>query len=187
MAGLDLGFRMHAERTPNPNSIKWVLSKEVATSGSADFDSAPESDVSSLTADLFAVDGVARVYLGPNFVTVTKTDALEWTDLAEPIVTAIKGWAASDAPALGPGWVAPDLGPEGEVVTRIRQILDDEIRPYVAQDGGEISFVGFREGVVEVMLQGACSGCPSSTITLKMGIEHRLKEEIPEVTSVVAV
>jgi len=187
MTGLDLGFRMHAERTPNPSSIKWVVSKEVAREASADFDAAPDPEVSPLAAEIFAVDGVTRVYLGPNFVTVSKADEVEWTDLAEAIVKALKGWAAGDQSALGPAWVAPELGEQGEVVARIKRILDEEIRPYVAQDGGEISFAGFREGVVEVVLQGACSGCPSSTITLKMGIEHRLKEEIPEVTSVVAV
>ncbi len=187
-ASPDLGFRMHAERTPNPNSIKWVLSRDVVAGvAGAHFDRAPAADESPLAHALFGVDGVEGVFLGPSFVTVTKGEAREWTDLAEPIVAAIKDWAAGDAPALGPAYRAPDASGEGGVVDRILEILERDIRPYVAMDGGEITFAGFRDGVVEVMLQGSCAGCPSSTITLKMGIEARLKEEIPEVREVVAI
>ena len=117
---------------------------------------------------------------------LTKNEAAEWTELAPPIVEAIKAWASSGESALGPAYEPPDEGDASEVVGRIKQILEEEIRPYVAQDGGEITFAGFHDGIVEVVLQGACAGCPSSTITLKMGIEARLKEEIPEVRSVVA-
>jgi len=177
---------MHAERTPNPNSIKWVLSRDVVAGGSASFAAAPGPGTSPLASRLFAVPGVTEVYLGPNFVTVSKTAELEWSDLAQPIVEAIKGWTEGGEDALGPDYEAPDFGDESEIVGRIKQILDEEIRPYVAQDGGEISFAGYNGGVVEVFLQGACSGCPSSTVTLKIGIEARLKEEIPEVTAVVA-
>jgi Fe-S cluster biogenesis protein NfuA len=183
---MDPGFRMHAERTPNPNSIKWVLSDAVVADGSAYFDLPPGRDVSPLAADLFAVPGVTGIFLGHHFVTVTKREDLEWADLAEPIVGCIKGWAGNDEAALGDAYVAPDRSEDSEVVGRIREILERDIRPYVAQDGGEIIFAGFRDGVVEVYLQGACAGCPSSTVTLKMGIEARLKEEIPEVTEVVA-
>lgn len=183
---MDLSFRMHAERTPNPNSIKWVLSTPVVEGASAYFDSVPEETVSPLAAGLFEVAGVMGVFLGPDFVTVTKRDDLEWTDLAEPIVASIKTWASGGGAALGEGYIPPDRADESEVVTRIREILERDIRPYVAQDGGEITFAGFRDGVVEVYLQGACAGCPSSTVTLKMGIEARLKEEIPEVSEVVA-
>ena len=183
---MDLSFRMHAERTPNPNSIKWVLSTPVVEEGSAYFDNPPGREVSPLAAGLFEVAGVTSVFLGHQFVTVTKQDDLEWTDLAEPIVASIKAWAGSGDAALGQAYVPPVRADEDEVVTRIREILDRDIRPYVAQDGGEITFAGFRDGVVEVYLQGACSGCPSSTVTLKMGIEARLKEEIAEVEAVVA-
>ena len=183
---MDLGFRMHAERTPNPNSIKWVLSAPVIQEGSAYFDSPPGRDTSPLAADLFAVAGVTGAFLGHQFVTVTKRDDLEWADLAEPIVAAIKAWVGGGEEALGEAYTPPDRSDEDEVVTRIRAILERDIRPYVAQDGGEITFAGFADGVVEVYLQGACAGCPSSTVTLKMGIEARLKEEIPEVEAVVA-
>jgi Fe-S cluster biogenesis protein NfuA len=184
---MDLGFRMHAERTPNPNSIKWVLSSTVVEgTASAYFAQPPLPDQSPLAAALFRVHGVEGVFLGGSFLTVTKNEAAEWTELAPPIVEAIKAWASSGEPALGPAYEPPDEGDAGEVVGRIKQILEDEIRPYVAQDGGEITFAGFHDGIVEVVLQGACAGCPSSTITLKMGIEARLKEEIPEVQQVVA-
>ena len=183
---MDLGFRMHAERTPNPNSIKWVLSAQVAEDGGAYFDVPPAGEVSPLAAGLFEVSGVTGIFLGSNFVTVTKRDDLEWADLAEPLVAGIKAWADSGQAALGEAYSPPDRGDEDEVITRIREILEHDIRPYVAQDGGDIIFAGFRDGVVEVYLQGSCAGCPSSTVTLKMGIEARLKEEIPEVTEVVA-
>jgi Fe-S cluster biogenesis protein NfuA len=178
---------MHAERTPNPNSIKWVLSRPVVEGvAGASFREPAPPEVSPLAARLFAVAGVEGVFLGANFVTVTKVADAEWTDLAQPVVEAIKAWADAAETALGPAYRAPDAGEAGAVVARIQQILEEEIRPYVAMDGGEITFAGFRDGVVEVYLQGACSGCPSSTVTLKMGIESRLKEEIPEVQEVVA-
>ncbi len=186
-AGLDLGFRMHAERTPNPNSIKWVLGRPVVPgSASAHFESAPEPSVSPLAARLFAVEGVVGVFFASNFVTVTKRPEVEWTDLAQPIVDAIKACLAAGGPALGSAFrPAADLG-EGEVVARIRRILDEEVRPAVAMDGGDIVFSAFRDGIVELYLHGSCSGCPSSTATLKLGIEARLREAIPEVQGVIA-
>ncbi len=189
---MELGFRMHAERTPNPNSIKWVMSQPVAPvgegiGGGAHFDAAPSSEESPLAARLFEVAGVTRVFLGPNFVTVSKSDALEWTDLAQPVVDGIKAWVESGESAVGAAWEPPDAGADSEIVGKIKRILENEIRPYVAQDGGEITFASYRDGVVEVFLQGACEGCPSSTVTLRMGIESRLKEEIPEIQSVVSV
>ncbi len=192
---MDLGFRMHAERTPNPNSIKWVLGQAVAdVVSSASFSKGDARelersigvDVSPLAAPILDIEGVEGVFLGPTFVTVTKSAGAEWTELAAPIVSAIKAWAASGEPALGPAFEVPEAAEDDAVVEQIKVILERDVRPYVEQDGGEISFAGYRDGVVEVVLQGACAGCPSSSITLKMGIEARLKEEIPEVKSVVA-
>ncbi|MFK7896862.1 MAG: NifU family protein [Myxococcota bacterium] len=178
---------MHAERTPNPNSIKWVLGQDVAdVVSSASFEGATTMEVSPLASPILDVEGVEGVFLGPTFVTVTKAEASEWTELAAPIVAAIKAWAASGAPALGSGFEVPEAAEDDEVVAQIRTILERDVRPYVESDGGEISFAGYHDGIVEVILQGACAGCPSSSITLKMGIEARLKEEIPEVKSVVA-
>lgn len=184
---MDLGFRMHAERTPNPNSIKWVLGQAVAdVVASASFEKGVAASVSPLAAAIAGLDGVTGVLLGPSFVTVTKREDAEWTALAAPIVAAIKTWAATGERALGPEFVPPSSGADDAIVARIRAILERDVRPYVEQDGGEIRFAGYRDGVVEVVLQGACAGCPSSAVTLKLGIEARLKDEIPEVRSVVA-
>jgi Fe-S cluster biogenesis protein NfuA len=188
---MDLGFRMHAERTPNPNSIKWVLGQRVIAESdgvsSATFSQAVAETVSPLAARILAIDGVDATLLGPAFVTVTKAETAEWTELAAPIVAEIKAWAALGISALGPDFERPEAQPDDEVVLRIREVLDRDVRPYVESDGGEVGFVAFHDGVVEVVLRGACAGCPSSSITLKMGIEARLKEEIPEVESVIAV
>jgi Fe-S cluster biogenesis protein NfuA len=184
---MDLGFRMHAERTPNPNSIKWVLGRTLVEGGvGAHFDAAPADDVSPLAARLFAIEGVTGVFFASNFVTVTKRPDVEWTDIAQPIVDAIKACLGEGGAALGPAFVATARPGEGEIAQRIQQILEDEIRPAVAMDGGDIVFAGFHDGRVELYMQGSCSGCPSSTATLKMGIEARLREEIPEVQEVVA-
>jgi Fe-S cluster biogenesis protein NfuA len=185
---MDLGFRMHAERTPNPNSIKWVLGREVAPVGiSAHFEECPTEAVSPLAVALFDVEGVSGVFIASNFVTITKADAVEWTAIAEPVVEALKACLAEGGDALGPAFEMADRGSETEVVMRIREILDREIRPAVARDGGDIVFAGFHEGIVELYMQGSCSGCPSSTATLKHGIEARLREVIPEVLAVTAV
>jgi len=185
---VDPGFRMHAERTPNPNSIKWVLSCSVDAEGrSAHFTAPPADDVSPLAAKLFAVPGVVGVFLAGNFVTVTKADDVDWADLAQPLVDAIKSFFAGGGAALGPAFVSAAAAGQGEIEARIQEILEHEIRPAVAMDGGDVIFAGYRDGVVELYMQGSCSGCPSSRATLKLGIEARLREAIPEVVEVVAV
>ena len=180
-------LRMHAERTPNPHSIKWVLGRPVVAVGTtAHFESAPGEDVSPLAEGLFGVDGVTIVFLAANFVTVTKREDLDWTDLAQPIVDVLRECLEGGRAALGPGFVMQQGSSEDEVVARIRRVLDEEVRPAVAMDGGDVVFAGFRDGVVEVRLQGSCSGCPSSSATLEHGIEARLRELVPEVQGVVA-
>jgi len=184
---MDLEFRLHAERTPNPDSIKWVVARPLVADGiSAHFAEAPGDDVAPLARRLFDVPGVIGVFFAANFATVTKQPGVEWTEIAQPIVDVIKDCLGSGGSALGPAWEPPDRAAESDLVTRIREILDQEIRPAVARDGGDIVFAGFRDGQVEVYLQGACSGCPSSTATLKHGIEARLRHELPEVQGVVA-
>jgi Fe-S cluster biogenesis protein NfuA len=182
------GFHMRAERTPNPNSIKWILGEPMLPSGrSAHFEQPVGPEVSPLAARLFAVEGVTGVFVASNFVTVTKREDVEWTDVAQALVDAIRASRESGEPPLGPASAEAAVGPEDAVVERIRRILDEEIRPAVAMDGGDIVFAGFRDGIVELYLQGSCQGCPSSTLTLKMGIEQRLREEIPEVQGVEAI
>jgi Fe-S cluster biogenesis protein NfuA len=185
---MDLGFRMHAERTPNPNSIKWVMGRRIVEGAtSASFEAPPAKDVSLLAHQLFSVDGVVAVYFAANFATVSKRDEAEWVDIAQPIVDVLKNHLGSGEPALGPGYQVVAAEASGALVQRICQVLDDEIRPAVARDGGDILFVRFHEGVVELQMRGACSGCPSATATLKMAVESRLREEIPEIREVVAV
>jgi len=185
---MDLDFRMHAERTPNPQSIKWVLSREIVPAGAtASFGAPVGADVSPLAARLFALDGIESVFLASHFVTVTKREELAWTDVAQGVVDALKAHAASGEPALGPAFHEVSDAPAGGIEERIRSILEKEIRPAVAMDGGDVVFAGFHDGVVELILQGSCSGCPSSTATLRFGIEARLREEIPEVTRVVQI
>jgi Fe-S cluster biogenesis protein NfuA len=185
---MDLGFRMHAERTPNPNSIKWVLGQHLVEGHhSASFESAPGANISPLAESLFEIDGVAGVLFAANFATVSKRDGVDWTDIAQPIVDALKHHLGSGKSALGPDYRVEAQPERGDLVERICGLLDREIRPSVARDGGDISFAGFREGIVELRMRGACSGCPSSTATLKLAIEARLREEVPEVREVVAV
>jgi Fe-S cluster biogenesis protein NfuA len=184
---VDLGFRMHAERTPNPNSIKWVLGDPVAEAGIAAHFDAPVGDaVSPLAARLFAVRGITGVFFASNFITVSKEDGLDWQDIAQELVDAIKAHVDSGQASTGPEYQQASSGESGEIEAKILEILDAEIRPAVAMDGGDVVFAGFHDGRVELYLQGACAGCPSSTATLKFGIEARLREEIPEITEVVA-
>ncbi len=179
---------MHAERTPNPNSVKWVLDRPVIEGGrSARFEAGTTAADSPLASALLGIEGVTSVLLGADFVAVNKDSEVAWSELATPIDAALRGWTQEGAPALGAGWVEPTIGEAGDVEKKIREILEAEIAPYVASDGGEVELVGYHDGVVEVVLSGACESCPSSTITLKMGIEARLKESIPEIRSVIAV
>jgi Fe-S cluster biogenesis protein NfuA len=184
---MSLGFRLHAERTPNPDCIKWVLGEPLVADGvTAQFAEPPTAGVSPLAARLFELDGVVGVFLASSFMTVTKRPDVDWTAIAQPIVDAIKECVDSGGSALGPDFVPPDTSADSGVVAGIRRVLDEEIRPAVAMDGGDIVFAAFRDGMVEVYMHGACSGCPSSTATLKHGIEARLRDEFPEVTGVIA-
>ncbi len=184
---MELDLQLHAERTPNPHCVKWVVSRPLLEPGqSAHFDAPPSEEVSPLAARLFQLPGIQAVFLAPRFVSVTKAEDVDWPDLARPLVDALRSFLEADGSALGPAFEAQASGPQGEVEARIRRILDQEIRPAVGRDGGDVVFAGYRGGVVELYLQGSCSGCPSSLATLKFGIEARLREEIPEVTEVVA-
>lgn len=181
-------LRMHTERTPNPSSVKWVLDRPlIADAAAASFDAPTEPARSPLAARLLMIPGVERVLIGADFVTISKAPEAGWRELGQSVSEAIRAWDESGEAVLGPAFEPPSARDDDEVIARIRQILEDEIAPYVAQDGGEITLEGFDAGVVRVVLRGACESCPSSTITLKMGIEARLREAVPEVRSVMAV
>ncbi|MCS5638166.1 MAG: NifU family protein [Myxococcota bacterium] len=182
-------MQIHTERTPNPASVKWVLGQCLLEGGvRASFLPGTPGEVSPLAARILAVPGVTQILVGADTVTVSKSAEVEgWREVGQAVTRAIEAWGASGEPVLGEAYVAPAQESDDAVEAKIRSILAEEIAPYVEQDGGEISLVGFRNGIVEVSLQGACQGCPSSAVTLKLGVEARLREEIPEVQAVVAV
>jgi len=179
---------IQTESTPNPATLKFLPGEAVMSAGTADFPSKEASETSPLARRVFAVDGVTGVFFGPDFVTVTKGEAVDWTHIKPSILGAIMEHYQSGEPVMegetgAVGHAAHD-GPDAEIVGQIKELLDTRVRPAVAQDGGDITFHGFERGVVYLHMQGACAGCPSSTMTLKMGIENLLRHYIPEVTEV---
>ena len=185
---------IQTERTPNPSTLKFLPGRTVMAEGTADFRDATEAQRSPLADRLFRIEEVKGVFFGEDFITVTKADDSDW-QLIKPVVLGVimEHFVANQPVILGPAR-SDDLGPESEVaaedveiVSQIKELLDTRVRPAVAQDGGDIIFKGFQRGVVMLHLQGSCAGCPSSTATLKMGIENMLKHYIPEVVEVRAV
>ncbi|REC56817.1 NifU family protein [Rhodosalinus sediminis] len=180
---------IQTEPTPNPATLKFLPGQTVLETGTADFPSAEGAEVSPLAARIFGVEGVRAVFFGTDFVTVTKDDAVEWDHIKPAILGAIMDHYQSGQPVMAgqasaaSGHAEHD-GEDGEIVGQIKELLDSRVRPAVAQDGGDITFHGFERGVVYLHMQGACAGCPSSTLTLKMGIENLLRHYIPEVTEV---
>ncbi|GAB1478761.1 NifU family protein [Paracoccaceae bacterium] len=178
---------IQTESTPNPATLKFLPGQSVLELGTADFTSADGAAKSPLARRIFAVPGVTGVFLGTDFVTVTKAEAVEWQHVKPAILGAIMEHFQSGSPAIeGEGQAAHAAhdGPDGDIVKQIKELLDTRVRPAVAQDGGDITFHGFDRGVVYLHMKGACAGCPSSTLTLKMGIENLLRHYIPEVTEV---
>jgi Fe-S cluster biogenesis protein NfuA len=179
---------IQTEATPNPATLKFLPGQSVLETGTADFTSSDGAANSPLATRVFSVNGVTGVFLGIDFVTVTKRDDLDWNHLKPSILGAIMEHFQSGDPVMSgentdSGHTAHD-GPDSEIVDQIKELLDTRVRPAVAQDGGDITFHGFERGVVYLAMKGACAGCPSSTMTLKMGIENLLRHYIPEVTEV---
>ncbi|MEM9853401.1 MAG: NifU family protein [Pseudomonadota bacterium] len=180
---------IQTEATPNPATLKFLPGQTVLETGTADFKSATAAEASPLAGRIFNVPGVEAVFLGYDFVTVTKGDASEWDDIKPAILGAVMEHFQSGDPMLsgddaGASGHADFEGEDAAVVGQIKELLDTRVRPAVAQDGGDITFHGFESGVVYLHMQGACAGCPSSTLTLKMGIENLLRHYIPEVSEV---
>ncbi len=183
---------IQTEATPNPDVLKFIPGREVLGQGTREFRSAAEAMASPLAAAIFDLDGVGRVFFGPDFVTVTKSDSLDWPQLKAPVLAAIMEHFTSNAPILSDGGEAAghdaDVyeGDVAQIVAEIKDLLDTRIRPAVAQDGGDILFNRFEAatGVVWLHMRGACAGCPSSSATLKSGVENMLKHYVPEVTRV---
>ncbi|MGF1610400.1 MAG: NifU family protein [Kiloniellales bacterium] len=178
---------IQTEQTPNPATLKFLPGREVMSDGTADFSDAESARRSPLAERLFLVDGVTGVFLGSDFITVAKRDDKEWFLLKPAILGVIMEHFTAGKPMLLEGADAGGdeaAGEDSEVVRQIKELLDTRVRPAVAQDGGDIIFRSFEDGVVYLHMQGACSGCPSSTATLKMGIENMLRHYIPEVVEV---
>ena len=186
---------IQTEQTPNPQTLKFLPGRDVTGEGTREFRTAEEAASSPLAGALFGIDGVARVFFGPDFVTVTRlADGLEWAQLKAPILSAIMEHYTSGAALVGEeAGASENVHGEGvydadteQVVTEIKDILDSRVRPAVAQDGGDILFNRFdpETGVVYLHMRGSCSGCPSSAATLKTGVENLLKHYVPEVTRV---
>jgi len=179
---------IQTEATPNPATLKFLPGQTVLETGTADFPSAGLADNAPLASRIFTVEGVTGVFLGMDFITVTKQEALDWNHLKPAILGAIMEHFQSGDPAINDGQEqaahSVDEGQNEEIVKQIKELLDTRVRPAVAQDGGDITFHGFDKGVVYLHMKGACAGCPSSTMTLKMGIENLLRHYIPEVTEV---
>ncbi|MEO5375684.1 MAG: NifU family protein [Alphaproteobacteria bacterium] len=180
---------IQTEPTPNPSTLKFLPGRPVMGQGTADFPTAEKAHQSPLADRLFQVDGVRSVFLGSDFVSVTKADGREWREIKPMVLGAMVEHFVSGQPTVLDGTHADGGGGGGddEVVAKIKSLLDTRIRPAVAQDGGDIVFREFRDGIVYLRMQGACSGCPSSTATLKNGIENMMRHFVPEVRGVRAV
>lgn len=187
---------IQTETTPNPATLKFLPGKVVMPEGTADFrDAGAASTTSPLAAKLFAVPGVTGVFFGYDFITITKNDGPDWQHLKPAILGMIMEHFMAGTPVMAAeSQAAPEHG-EGEffdeadteIVDMIKELIETRVRPAVAQDGGDITFRGFEKGTVYLNMKGACSGCPSSTATLKHGIQNLLRHFVPEVQQVEAV
>lgn len=188
---------IQTESTPNPNTLKFLPGRDVLGKGARDFADRDAAEKGSpLAAAIFETDGVTRVFLGDEFVSVTKTDDVDWAHLKPFVLGAIMEHFVANRPVLFEANSAATAetdeddrvyeGDAAEIVEQIKELIDTRVRPAVAQDGGDIVFHDFRDGIVYLHMQGSCSGCPSSTATLKMGIENLLKHYVPEVVEVQA-
>jgi Fe-S cluster biogenesis protein NfuA len=180
---------IQTEQTPNPATLKFLPGRVVLDEGTADFTDAENAAARSpLAVRLFEVDGVSAVFFGRDFITITKAPEQEWHVMKPALLGAIMEHFTAGRPVMT-ATAATEATDEDddEVVSQIKELLETRVRPAVAMDGGDIVYHGFEEGVVFLQMQGACAGCPSSTATLKMGIENMLKHYIPEVVEVRAV
>ncbi|WP_398484726.1 NifU family protein [Tardiphaga sp.] len=183
---------IQTEATPNPATLKFIPGRDVLTSGTMEFTTPDAAERSPLAQKLFAVKGVTGVFYGADFVTVTKDDS-DWQHLKPAILGAIMEHYMSGAPLLADGSApAGDIDDEdeffdendAETVDTIKDLIETRVRPAVANDGGDITFRGFKDGIVYLAMKGSCSGCPSSTATLQHGIQNLLKHFVPEVQEV---
>ena len=179
---------IQTEETPNPNTLKFIPGVQVLEEGTVEFKNQDSAKISNLANLIFLIDGIDRVFLATEFVSVTKNNDTNWEILKPLILTAIMDHYASGKKVIEKiqNNTNDSIDEDTEVVKQIKELIDQRVRPAVAMDGGDISFCSFENGVVTLQMKGACAGCPSSTATLKMGIENMLRHYIPEVVEVKA-
>jgi len=187
------------EKTPNPATRKFLPGRTVMESGGRDFPNADAAEASPLADALFATGQVDGVYFGRDFVSVSAAPTVEWENLEADVLSILLDHFLLDAPLFKPGTaagieVAPDTlssfeedPADSDIIDQIKDLLETRVRPAVAQDGGDIVYRGYRDGKLFLEMQGACSGCPSSTVTLKRGVESLIKHYVPEVETIEAV
>jgi len=180
---------VQTQDTPNPNSLKFLPGRIVLESGTMNFAGPRDAYCSPLARQLFRIDGVKSVFLGPDFITITRSgENMEWKVIKPDVFAAIMDFFASGLPVVSEdGKPNADTAPsddDDEVVAMIKELLDTRIRPTVQEDGGDVLYRGFEDGIVKLKLQGSCTSCPSSIITLKNGIQNMLQFYVPEVESV---
>ncbi|MBI4352397.1 MAG: NifU family protein [Candidatus Omnitrophica bacterium] len=183
-----MDIQVWAEGTPNPHTLKFNVNRTLLESGSLNYTDKERAKESLLASELFGIEAVLGVLIGAQFVTVTRRPGTDWGALVPQVAEKIKALLASEKELFPkPQVFAQPSASGGTIEQKIQDVLDNEIRPAVAMDGGDVIFHGYRDGVVTLYLQGSCSSCPSSIMTLKMGIENRLKSLIPEIKEVVQV
>lgn len=185
---------IETEKTPNPATLKFLIGQTVMVDGTRDFASPEDAEISPLAEAMFTLGDVTGVFFGSDFVSVTAGDGSNWADLKPQVLSILLDHFSANLPLFKPGSAgAISVPPEQEVhddpadadiVAQIKELIETRVRPAVANDGGDIIYRGFNEGVVFLKMQGACAGCPSSTATLKHGIESLLKHYVPEVVEV---
>ena len=183
---------IETEHTPNPDTLKFLPGQVLLEAGTANFPDADAAEASPMAMAMFALPSVTGVFIGYDFVTITKSTEEDWDAVKPNVLAGLMQFFASGAPVLtitdqAATMAVDDSDEDADIVEQIKTLLDEKVRPAVAGDGGDIVYRGFKEGVVYLQMQGACSGCPSSTITLKHGIENLLKYYVPEVVDVQAV
>ena len=174
------------EKTPNPNSLKFLPGKVVSKNGSFEVNKKEETN-NDLIRNLLSINGVNNIFLGKDFISINKSDEISWEEIKHIVISLINDFYSSGKEFVidkSPFEEDKDLG---DIEKKIVKILEEKIRPAVAKDGGDIKFKEFKDGIVAVQLQGSCSGCPSSTMTLKQGVQNLLCHYIPEVKEVIAV
>ena len=186
---------IQTEITPNPSTLKFIPENKVLDKGTFEFKSKEEAKSSQLASDLFSNKAVTNVFFGLDFITITKSESYDWDTIKPDILSKIMNFFSSGLPIVDSHKFKPANNQsnlkynedEKKIVKQIQSLLDEKIKPAVAQDGGDITFVRLEKNIVYLELRGACAGCPSSTLTLKSGIENMLKYYIPEIESVEAV